>query len=329
MTKGRRNTCQFSFRAISMMALAMGMGAALSPLTAHGQIYVTASDDVAGYTFAGTQIFNVNSTVAGAAGVAAAGSDIFVEGEDTGNVAEFTTSGSLVNANLIAELNVPIGIAASGTDLFVANSGFFNGSIGEYTTSGAVVNASLISGLNIAGEAQPLAISGSDLFVLSDISFNDVISEYTTSGTLITSNLVGSLGGGASGIAVSGSELYVTNYSAGSIDEFTLGDIPGTVISSNSLISGLEYPAGIAVSGSDLFVTDADYDDPSAATGEYTTSGATVNASLIPGYDPYGIAVLGSSVPEPATLSLLGITTTALFFRPRRISRAPEAGRKE
>jgi len=49
-----------------------------------------------------------------------------------------------VNASLISGLNGPLGIAISGSDLFVVNGT----TIGEYTTSGATVNASLVSGLN-------------------------------------------------------------------------------------------------------------------------------------------------------------------------------------
>ena len=65
-----------------------------------------------------------------------------------------------MNAALVTGLNAPMGIAVSGSDLFVAEVG---GAIGEYTTSGAVVNASLISGLR---EPTGVAVSGSNLFVL-------------------------------------------------------------------------------------------------------------------------------------------------------------------
>jgi hypothetical protein len=52
--------------------------------------------------------------------------------------------------------------------------------------------------------------------------------------------------------------------------------------------------------------------------GEYTTSGDTVNASLVSGLDgPLGIAVV---VPEPATGSLLLIAGTGILMRRRRQS---------
>jgi hypothetical protein len=47
--------------------------------------------------------------------------------------------------------------------------------------------------------------------------------------------------------------------------------------------------------------------------GEYTTSGATVNTSLVSGLDvPDGIAVVA---PEPATTSLLSVAATAALLR--------------
>ena len=96
-------------RNISIVALVLSVGAALSSATASGQ-------------------------------------DIYVTNANTGTIGEYTTSGAVVNASLVSGLNDPNGLAVSGSNLFVANSG--NGTIGEYTTSGATVNASLVSGLN-------------------------------------------------------------------------------------------------------------------------------------------------------------------------------------
>jgi hypothetical protein len=56
----------------------------------------------------------------------------------------------------ICRLDDPLGIAVSGSDLFVIN--FAGDTIGEYTTAGATVNAALISGLD--GPAG-IAIAGS------------------------------------------------------------------------------------------------------------------------------------------------------------------------
>jgi len=75
------------------------------------------------------------------------------------------------------------------------------------------------------------------------------------------------------------------------------------------LISGLGpfSPCGIAVSGTDLFVVNSFI----GTIGEYTTSGATVNSSLISGLDgPLGIAIVG--VPEPSNLMPLGLVLAGL-----------------
>src|ERR1700678_2662916 len=60
-----------------------------------------------------------------------------------------------------------------------------------------------------------------------------------------------------------------------------------------SLLPELYAPAGIVVSVSRIFVTNAG----AGTVGEYTTSGATVNAALVTGLDaPQGIAVSGSDI---------------------------------
>jgi hypothetical protein len=56
---------------------------------------------------------------------------------------------------------------------------------------------------------------------------------------------------------------------------------------------------------------------PGGFVGEYTTSGATVNASLISGLDePTGIAI--SPAPEPSAAALAGLGAAALGLRRRR-----------
>jgi len=83
-----------------------------------------------------------------------------------------------------------------------------------------------------------------------------------------------------------------------------------------SLITGLYEPAGIAVSGPDLFVTQY-----YGVVGEYTTSGVTVNSSLIVASDgTQGIAVIPQTVPEPSSWTLfLGGWGLLAFWRMRRI----------
>jgi hypothetical protein len=181
--------------------------------------------------------------------------------------------GTMVNASLITGLNEPSGIAVSGSNLFVAN--ISTGTVGEYTTGGAMVNPSLITGLHFP---QAIAVSGSNLFVPdsgSGTAGTGKVAEYTTSGAVLNT----------------------------------------------SLITGLNYPVSIAVSGGNLFVVNggtlnvngANFVPGTGSIGEYTTSGATVNASLISGLtNPSSIAVPGANLFFPNyTGGTIGEYTTA------------------
>jgi hypothetical protein len=59
-----------------------------------------------------------------------------------------------------------------------------------------------------------------------------------------------------------------------------------------ALITVLGGPSGIAVSDRHLFVAVSDVTSESSRIGKYTTSGATVNRSLIPNLGPVGDIVV-------------------------------------
>jgi hypothetical protein len=169
------------------------------------------------------------------------------------------------------------------------------------------------------------------IYVTSDI-IPAKIGKYASDGTTVNASLVSGLSL-PFGIALSGSNLFVTNLSAGTIGKYTttgatvnaalvsgLGSAWGIAVTddgtrlfvvSNSvgtigeydattgatinaaLVSGLNSPAGIAVSGTSLFVTSRG----SGTIGAYTTSGATVNPALVSGLtDPMGLALSGSNL---------------------------------
>jgi hypothetical protein len=230
-------------------------------------------------------------------------------GLNTGLVGEYTTAGAAVNAGLITGLGFGAGIAVSGSTLFVADA--VGGSLSAYTLgpSGTVVGSSVLisSGLSSPND---VVVSGSNLIVANGgilHSNNGNIQIYNTAGVLQTSVPVD---GYPVGLAVSGSNIYYTS------THFILNMPPDSTVNvynmatgvTTTLISGLNGPTGIALFGSTLFV--ASQGDNSHGTlpgsppytltgkiGEYTTSGATINASLITGLDrPDDIKLYGSDL---------------------------------
>jgi len=98
------------------------------------------------------------------------------------------------------------------------------------------------------------------------------------------------------GIAISGNDLFVTNFSGNTVGEYDA--TTGATINA-SLISGLSGPAGIALLDGDLLVVNS----TSGTIGRYNaTTGATVNAALISGLqNPQNIIVV--SPPSPASFA--------------------------
>ena len=116
---------RFMLRTISIVALVLSVGAALSSATARGQeIYVTNSSG-------------------------------------NGTIGEYTTSGAVVNASLVSGLNDPTGIAVSGSDLFVANHGDRH----DWRIHHVGSNRERLAGLGVELIRSGIAVSGSDLFV--------------------------------------------------------------------------------------------------------------------------------------------------------------------
>ena len=156
-------------------------------------------------------------------------------------IAKYTTAGALVNASLVSGLDVPIDMAISGNDLFVAD--LANGRIGEYATDGTVINASLISGLN---RPWGLAISGNNLFVANN--GDGTVGEYTTAGVPVNPVLISGLRADyLDGVAVSGNSLYVVNEYDGTIGECA---VDGSVVNAsliNTLTSEGQNPFAIAI----------------------------------------------------------------------------------
>ncbi len=232
---------------------------------------------VSEYTVSGA-VIHASLIADGDEDVALLGSDLYTLDND-GTIGKYTTAGATINASLVSAPSGAYGFAVSGSHIFVANSAL--GTVEEYTTSGATVTTSLISGLT---NLLDIDVKGSDLFV----SHNGIVSEYTTSGALVNPTLITGITGTA--LVVSGSDIYVDN--AAGIGEYTTS---GATVNA-SLISVPFIPGDIAVSASDIFVGNGS----TGTISEYSLSGATIDSALITGLGlDTGIAVVGSVPEEP------------------------------
>ena len=142
-----------------------------------------------------------------------------------------------------------------------------------------------------------------------------MVREYNaTAGAPINSNFIMGLNG-PSGLAVSGSNLLVSNVGSGTVDEYST--TTGAANHNFTTITGLSYPANLAVSGDDLFVSN----QLGGTVGEYdATTEDAINPNFVTGLDqPTGLAV--ASVPEPSPWSMIavgGVALLGIMLRKRR-----------
>lgn len=108
---------------------------------------------------------------------------LFIGSDGNNNVVEYSTSGMLLNANLIS-------LASAPRSLAVDNNGHIyvgiNGGIRLYSTSGQLLNPSLISGLL---NPYSIALDGAGNLYVADAE-SGVVGKYTTSGQTINANLI-------------------------------------------------------------------------------------------------------------------------------------------
>jgi hypothetical protein len=113
------------------------------------------ANTIGAYTTSGATVNPALISLNAPSGIAISGSFLFVSGNidvspTNGTIGVYTTSGDPVNPALISGLDFPVGIAVSGSNLFVVKADLLPGfgTIGEYTTSGDTVNPDLITGLS-------------------------------------------------------------------------------------------------------------------------------------------------------------------------------------
>jgi hypothetical protein len=207
-----------------------------------GGLYAVGEYTLSGAAVNPSLITGLNTpTTTGPSGLAVSGNDLFVgstanyAGSGAGTIAEYTTSGALVNPSLVSGLNYPYKLAVSGNNLFEAD--YESGVVNEFTTSGATVASPLI---NSGTGTSAVAISGNKLFVANFGA--GTVSEYTTSGALVNASFLTGLPGPES-LAVYGNDLFVGTFYNGTVGEYTLS---GATVDS-SLITGFESPIDLVV----------------------------------------------------------------------------------
>lgn len=137
------------------------------------------------------------------------------------------------------------------------------------------------------------------------VSSDNTVGEYTTSGTTINPALVSGLSS-PQGVAVSGGHLFITNAGSNTIGEY---DARTGAVINPALISGLHQPSGIAIIGNTLFVANSG----NGTIGKYTTSGATIDSTLISHVFPLGIAVSGNDLFVTNAGQMFGAPTVGKF----------------
>jgi hypothetical protein len=230
-----------------------------------------------------------------------------------GIVSAFSASdGHLITGTVVnVPKGPPVGIAAFGGNVFVANS--LTNTISEYTRSGGAAVASISKDVRHPTE---ITASGGNLFVVNQGTGNvgEYISEYTTSGNEVAAQLIKGLQGPIK-IGLSGTDLFVMHLSGvtmgGTIDEYDLST--GTM---KPFLTGLHGPTDIAVSGVDLFVTDV----PNHSIDVYDIATRQMVGQITGLNGPQGIDI---AVPDQSSTWLLLLLATAATFGFKIMLRQP------
>jgi hypothetical protein len=305
----------------NICGIALALICALSTTLQAQYIYV--ENPVAGtigeYSIDGTGTTSLISGLAavGMSGLAISGTNMFVVLRSSNVVAEYSTSGALLNPSFIT-LPDPECITVSGTNIFVGyfDFGGTGPNIAEYTTSGQIVNKLLLSDFS-GNNPQDVAVSGTNLFVAYyNPGFGTQIGEYTTSGQTINATLLSFPPAPITGnMAISGTNLYfVTEIGV------SLYSTSGTQLNEQLIYTGIvgQYAytpntAGVALLGTNLFVSDANL----GTIAEYTQNGTPVKDPVVSGVlEPYHFAFGAGPPPPTPQLSIATVGNQSVVFYP-------------
>jgi hypothetical protein len=245
-----------------------------------------------------------------------------------GTIGRYVTGTQIWTSGLVTGLNMPTGIALSGSNLFVASYG--DGVIGEYTINGDIINGSLVA--NLGGPAG-IAITDSRLFVanldagtvavygLDGVAINTSlisglncpwsiavsdsniyvgtdggVGVYDMSGMPVNADLIpGTL---ATGLALAGKNLYVADGVSGRVTRYTLSS--GAVVASFPMPGFMTYPNGLAVSDTCVYAVNGD----PPAIRLYSTGGTLIRTSLVADMSKSGNSVMPFGITVESSFNL-------------------------
>ena len=190
----------------------------------------------------------------------------------------------MVNDPLITGFHTPMGVASSGSQLFITDLSV--GCISACTTSGQVVNSGLVTGLT---DPRGIAVdsTGHNLFV----TLPGYVGKYDTVTGQGTDRLI-TLQNFPLCVAVVGTNLFVTTTdgTGGTIEKY---DTDGNYLT--TLVSGLNQPYGVTLDAAGQFLYTGTVD---GSVWEYSATTGNLIKQLVNGspQTPYGLAVDGSDL---------------------------------
>ena len=217
------------------------------------------------------------------------------------NVGIYSDTGSSLGS--IATSARPIGVAVSGTNLYVA--GFATNTVARHNAStGALLNANFITGFS---GLRNLQVDGSGNIFVAAFGGTNNVTKWDSAGVAVagftTINLASAIG-----LALNGNDLFVSNLNT-TVSRYNA--TTGALLNA-SFVTGLSSAAGMEVLNNTLYV--ASYGVGRVGTYNATT-GAAINATFITGLgNPTDVMFV---IPEPSTSLMLMLGGLALMLRQR------------
>ena len=203
--------------------------------------------------------------------------NLYVANSAGNNVLKFNSSGQTTSFAIQPLLSIPFGIAYGGNNynsngyLFVSDSA----GIQQINSAGSVntYESNLTNAYGIAFD------SSSNLYVAEQSSN---IIDKTVNGATVSPSYITSAGGWPTGLAVSGNNLYVSNWNAGGANLLKF-DLTANPVTSRSLATGLPSTNGIAVdsSGNILVVLRGDLGTCNSSIKKISPTGSITDFPII------------------------------------------------